>query len=90
VEKQWDQVITMIREKFPAAANLMEQAKKDVLAFRSFPPEQWHKIGSTNPLERLNKEIKRSTRVVGIVPQRCRDRPTGGCTAARAAGGVAA
>jgi len=62
VEQQWDQVITMIREKFPAAANLMEQAKKDVLAFRSFPPEQWHKIGNTNPRELARCQLRRRSR----------------------------
>ncbi|WP_191964910.1 IS256 family transposase [Synechococcus sp. RSCCF101] len=66
--EQWEQVTTMLTEKFPAAAALMEQAKEDVLAFRAFPPEHWRKIWSTNPLERLNKEIKRRTRVVGIFP----------------------
>jgi putative transposase len=68
VEQQWDQVISMLTEKFPAAAALMAQAKEDVLAFRSSPTEHWRKIWSTNPLERLNKEIKRRTRVVGIFP----------------------
>jgi len=68
VEQQWEQVIAMLSEKFPAAAALMEQAREDVLAFRAFPPEHWRKIWSTNPLERLNKEIKRRTRVVGIFP----------------------
>jgi putative transposase len=58
----------MLTENFPAAAALMEQAREDVLAFRTFPPEHWRKIWSTNPLERLNKEIKRRTRVVGIFP----------------------
>ena len=58
------QVIAILTEKFPAAVAWMEQAKEDVLAFRSFPSEQWCKIWSTNPLERLNKEIKRRTRVV--------------------------
>jgi putative transposase len=46
----------------------MEQPKEDVLAFLHFPQEHWRKIWSTNPLERLNKEIKRRTRVVGIFP----------------------
>jgi transposase-like protein len=68
VAAQWDQVITMLTEKFPAAAALMAQAKDDVLSFRSSPPEHWRKIWSTNPLERLNKEIKRRSRVVGIFP----------------------
>ena len=68
VVQQWDQVTRMLSEKFPAAAALMEQAREDVLAFRAFPPEHWRKIWSTNPLERLNKEIKRRTHVVGIFP----------------------
>jgi len=68
VEQQWDQVITMLSEKFSAAAARMEQAREDVLAFRSFPPEHWRKIWSTNLLERRDKEIKRRTRVVGIFP----------------------
>ncbi len=68
VERQWDQVTRMLSEKFPAAAVLMEQAREDVLAFRAFPPEHWRKIWNTNPLERLNKEIKRRTRVFGIFP----------------------
>ena len=68
VLQQWDQVIAMLSETFPAAAALMEKAREDVLAFRSFPSEHWRKIWSTNPLERLNKEIKRRTRVVGIFP----------------------
>jgi len=57
VEQQWDQAITILSEKFPAAAALMAQAREDVLAFRVFPAEHWRKIWSTNPLERLNKEI---------------------------------
>ena len=68
VEAQWEQVIGMLTEKFPAAAALMDEAREVVLAFRSFPAEHWRKIWSTNPLERLNKEIKRRTRVVGIFP----------------------
>jgi putative transposase len=46
----------------------MEAARDDVLAFLNFPQEHWRKIWSTNPLERLNKEIKRRTNVVGIFP----------------------
>jgi transposase-like protein len=68
VAAQWEQVIGMLTEKFPAAAALMAEARVDVLAFRSSPPEHWRKIWSTNPLERLNKEIKSRTRVVGIFP----------------------
>lgn len=58
----------VLSETFPGAASLMEEAKEDVLAFRSLPPEHWCKIWSTNPLERLHKEIKRRTCVVGIFP----------------------
>jgi putative transposase len=57
LEAQWEQVIGMLSEKFPAAAALMAEAREDVLVFRSFPAEHWRKIWSTNPLERLNKEI---------------------------------
>jgi len=68
VLEQWDQVTTMLAVKFPRAAELMAAAREDVLAFRHFPPEHWRQIWSTNPLERLNKEIKRRTNVVGIFP----------------------
>jgi putative transposase len=58
----------MLRKHFPAAVPEMEAAREDVLAFLHFPQEHWRKIWSTNPLVRLNKEIKRSTNVVGIIP----------------------
>ena len=58
----------MLTAKFPRAAELMAKATEDVLAFRHFPPQQWKKIWSTNLLERVNEEIKRCTRVVGIFP----------------------
>jgi putative transposase len=46
----------------------MDDAKAEVLAFTSFPRAHWVKVWSTNPLERLNKEVKRRARVVGIFP----------------------
>jgi transposase-like protein len=68
VEEQWDQVAAMLSAKFPKAAELMATAREDVLAFRHFPVSHWRKLWSTNLLERVNEEIKRRTRVVGIFP----------------------
>ena len=53
---------------FPKIGPLMDEAKAEVLAFSAFPRAHWAKIWSTNPLERLNKEVKRRARVVGIFP----------------------
>ena len=58
----------MLRKQFPTAVPVMDAARDDVLAFLHFPQELWRKVWSTNPLERLNKEIKRRTNVVGIIP----------------------
>ena len=68
VRAQWQRVTEMLRKQFPSAVPIMEAARDDVLAFLHFPQEHWRKIWSTNPLERLNKEIKRRTNVVGIFP----------------------
>jgi putative transposase len=68
VEEQWDQVAAMLTAKFPKAAELMASAREEVLAFRHFPQQHWRKLWSTNLLERVNEEIKRRTRVVGIFP----------------------
>ena len=56
----------MLTAKFPKAAELMASAREDVLVFRHFPQQHWRKLWSTNLVERLNEEIKRRTRVVGI------------------------
>ena len=66
--KQWRAVADQLREKFPKLATLMDEAESDVLAFMSFPKSHRVQIHSTNPLERLNAEIKRRTNVVGIFP----------------------
>ena len=68
VTDAWDQVRDQLAAGFPKAAPLMDGAKHDVLAFCGFPRAHWQKIWSTNPLERINKEIKRRSRVVGIFP----------------------
>ena len=65
---QWRTVTDQLRERFPKIARLMDDAEDDVLAHMAFPREHWAKIHSTNPLERLNGEIKRRTGVVGIFP----------------------
>jgi len=64
----WDQVRDQLAARFPRIRPLMDDAKAEVLAFNTFPRAHWRKIWSTNPLERLNKEIKRRARVVGIFP----------------------
>jgi putative transposase len=65
---RWDDLAASLAERFPKAAELMAEAREDVLAFRPFPQPHWRKIWSTNLLERVNEEIKRRTRVVGIFP----------------------
>jgi putative transposase len=64
----WEQVRDQLAGRFPKVGPLMDDAKAEVLAFNAFPRAHWRKIWSTNPLERLNKEIKRRSRVVGIFP----------------------
>jgi len=68
VVDQVDKVAAMLAPKFPAVAAMLADAREDLTAFASFPTAHWVKIWSTNPLERVNKEVKRRTNVVGIFP----------------------
>src|SRR5271165_616830 len=65
---QWRQVADQVRSKLPKLAALLDEAEEDVLAYMTFPKEHRTKLHSTNPLERVNGEVKRRTEVVGIFP----------------------
>ena len=67
-KSQWRQVADQLKPKLPKLSTLMHEAEADVLAYMSFPREHRTKLHSTNPLERVNGEIKRRTEVVGIFP----------------------
>jgi putative transposase len=64
------QVATALGGRFPKAVQILEKAEEEVLTFYDFPHEHWRQVYSTNPLERLNKELKRRSAVVGIFPDR--------------------
>ena len=70
VHAQLDRVTSQLHDRFPEVASLLDEAGPDVLAFSSFPLAHWKKLWSNNPQERLNKEIRRRTDVVGIFPNR--------------------
>jgi len=66
--QQLRDVVGLLEPQFPKAARLLDDAEADVTAYAAFPRAHWRKIASTNPLERINKEIKRRSNVVGIFP----------------------
>lgn len=70
VSDQLDRVVQQLESEFADAADFLANAKDDILAFSSFPEAHWRQIRSNNPQERLNKEIRRRTDVVGIFPNR--------------------
>jgi transposase-like protein len=65
---QWDKVADALRDRHDTLGTLMDASREDVLTYMDYPKEHWAQIASTNPLERVNKEIKRRADVVGIFP----------------------
>ena len=70
VHSQLDRVVEQLSDRFPEASSMLAEDGVDVLAFTGFPGDHWKQVWSNNPQERLNKEIRRRTDIVGIFPNR--------------------